>query len=321
MKKIILIFVVLSIIGVGMIITLYSPPVKKADNKKIMSTFNGIYEASGVEQLSDGRAIVIEDEKLSAIKNILTFKSKTKVLVNQLKVNDDKIILNDLEGITIDADDKLFAITSHSQSIKGKNNSHRSLLVRFSVINNTISDYKEVSIKDSLYQFVSRRMGINAINIEGLSFNEKKNKLLIGLRDPVVKGKSLILTLENPQAIFDEPAEEPEFSNQIIQLDLDGGGIRSLYYDHKIGGYLIVNEVKNRRGQLRSKIWLWSGESEDEAHMLIIPGMENIKNIEGITSIKILGKDRILIVADDGIKSALKGAHFAIIKYSNLIIK
>jgi len=321
MKKLILTFIALIIIGIGLIIMLYNPPQTKADNKKIMSAFDGIYEASGAEQLSDGRVVIIEDEKSSAIKNILTFESGNRVLFNQLVPDKTKIALNDLEGIAIDANDYLYVITSHSRSTKGKNKINRSLLARFSVKNNTISDYKEVSIKDSLHQFINRRMGINAINIEGLSFNDKKNKLLIGLREPVVKGKSLILYLDNPYEIFDEQDVEPEFSNQIVQLDLKGGGIRSLYYDKKIGGYLIVNEVKNRRGQLRSKVWLWSGVPEDEAHMLIIPGMENIKNIEGITSIKVKDKDRILIVADDGQKRSLKGSHFAIIKYSDLIIQ
>jgi len=325
MKKLILAFIALILIGIGLIIMLYNPPQTKADNKKTMSAFDGIYEASGAEHLSDGRVLIIEDEKSSAIKNILTFQSTNRVLVNQLVPDTNKIktkiVLNDLEGIAVDANDYLYVITSHSQNAKGKNKNNRSLLARFSVKNNTISDYKEISIKESLHQFINRRMGINAINIEGLSFNDKKNKLLIGLREPVVRGKSLILYLDNPYEIFDEQDAEPEFSNQIVQLDLKGGGIRSLYHDQKIGGYLIVNEVKNRRGQLRSKVWLWSGVPEDEPHMLIIPGMENIKNIEGITSIKVKDKDRILIVADDGQKRSLKGSHFSIIKYSDLIIE
>ena len=91
MKKLIVTFIALIIIGIGLIIMLYNPPQIKADNKKIMSAFVGIYEASGAEQLSDGRVVIIEDEKSSAIKNILTFESSNRVVVNQLVPDQSKI--------------------------------------------------------------------------------------------------------------------------------------------------------------------------------------------------------------------------------------
>lgn len=293
----------------------------KSDNKLLMRRFNGIYEASGVQSIPDGRVIIIEDEKSSAISHILTIAPNLTVKETPLQFDDKlkKIAakLSDLEGLAADKGGNLFAVTSHSKSKKGKLARKRERLVRFSIKENKITDY---TVYKNLGAFIRRKLGVNAINIEAISFNATGNKLLIGFREPIVEGMSLIAVLENPNRIFDHD-EDAIFSDQIFKLDLGGGGIRALNFDKKLNGYFIVNETKNKNGKLRSVLWFWDGHTSNTPRRIKIPNWGNIKNIEGITSVNIEGKPHLFIVSDDGKLNKEKGAHYDVLSYEQISIE
>ncbi len=292
----------------------------KTKNKNVMIRFKNIYEASGVQQIADGRVVIIEDEKARAISHVLTLVSDDTLQEDPLRFGHQtkkiKTKLNDLEGIAVDANDNLFAITSHSRSVKGKLKHSRERLARFKIKGNLITDFEGF---DTLGNSIRQRIGIGAINIEAISFDATGKKLLIGLREPLFEGKSLIVVLENPNAIFDHH-EEPQISSKIFQLDLNGGGIRAMDYNQKLGGFLLVNEITNAKGKIRSRFWFWNGNAADKPREVTIYGMENIKNIEGITSISIGGEPRLLIVSDDGKIHKQKAAHYKVIRYDQLLI-
>ncbi|RTZ96598.1 MAG: hypothetical protein DSY90_10175 [Deltaproteobacteria bacterium] len=285
-----------------------------------MTRFKNIYEASGVQQMGDGRVVIIEDEKSRAISHVLTLKTEDILQENPLRFDQKsksiKTKLIDLEGIADDVNDNLFAITSYSPSIKGKLKQSRQRLVRFRIKENLISNFE---VFETLGNCIRKKIGVNRINIEAISFDENGKKLLIGLREPLFEGRSLIIVLENPNAIFDS-REEPKFSDKIFRLDLNSSGIRAMDFDKKLGGYLIVNEIKNSEGKLRSRFWFWPGNADDQPRKIAIDGMENIKNIEGITSMCGDGEPRILIVSDDGNIIKRKGAHYTLIRYDQLSI-
>ncbi len=65
----------------------------------------------------------------------------------------------------------------------------------------------------------------NGFNIEGLA-RTPNGKLLIGLRNPVVKGKALAVPLDNPDEVLLKGAP-PRFG-KIVPLSLGGNGIRSI---------------------------------------------------------------------------------------------
>lgn len=292
-----------------------------SDNHKLMRKFKNIYEASGVQSIADGRIIIIEDEKSHAIKHILALTSNDSFQEQVLQFDGQssrvKIQLSDLEGITIDGGGNLFAITSFSRSKKGKHTKKRERFVRFRIEGNLIADFKTV---DTLGAFIRHKLNVNEINIEAISFDAAHRKLLIGFREPIVNGKSLIVVLENPNEVFDLD-EEPIFSDKIIQLDLSGGGIRALYFDEKLNGYFIANEIKNAKGKFRSRFWFWDGALSNTPQKIKISGWKNIKNIEGITSVNIDGKPQILIVSDDGHKGNKKPAHYMFLQYDQLSLE
>jgi len=69
----------------------------------------------------------------------------------------------------------------------------------------------------------------DALNIEGLC--EKDGQLLIGLRNPILAGKALLLPLTNVKALLaGEAGTHAEFGEP-IELDLQGRGVRSIEYD------------------------------------------------------------------------------------------
>jgi hypothetical protein len=293
----------------------YAESTRKIHSNKGMKRFDTIMEASGVQSIADGRVLIIEDEQSDAITHVLTVVSEANILEGRLQ--SDRIAkFNDLEGVAIDSQGYLFAITSHSRSKKGKLKNSREQLVRFKVQGNRVTELQNFS---GMGKSIKRKLSTGELNIEALSFDATGKKLLIGFREPLFQEKSLIVVLENPNAIFDKN-EKPRFSEQILRFDLGGGGLRALDFFQKLNGYLLVNEVNNKKGKKRSMFWFWNGNILDAPRMVSIQGIKNLHNVEGITSVKIDGEPRILIVCDDGKIHKKKGSHFIVIHYEQLLI-
>ena len=95
--------------------------------------FENIYEPSGVQQLPDGRFIVVEDESSQPI-SLFTLGPDgdaeeqalwRRSLTGWLSSNRALGSLEDLEDISIDADGRIYAITSHSRKSGGKRDDQR----------------------------------------------------------------------------------------------------------------------------------------------------------------------------------------------------
>ena len=158
---------------------------------------------------------------------------------------------------------------------------------------------------------------ITTLNIEGIAFDKDKKHLLIGLRAPLKNGKSLILVVENPYEIFSKNIL-PKFASENIELNLDGGGIRAITYDQTLQAYLIANEVRNSKGKLRPQLWTWDGNPQHEAKKVPLPKMKGIKNIEGLSPVRVKTKNFLLLVCDDGERDKGKGAHYILLDYAHL---
>ncbi|MGB5717902.1 MAG: Pycsar system effector family protein [Gammaproteobacteria bacterium] len=323
---------ILMFLIVKLSIFLIAPPSGAADVKLAsgfgISKFDHIYEPSGVEQLPDGRLVIIEDEPSRALR-IASLKDDGSIVEN--RILDEFLIksfrrkLDDLEGVTVDNDGYAYAITSHSRTGKGKELRDREQLIRFRVEGNRLVEHDsyrglgEYIEKTGLLKQAARSKhnGKLDIDIEALSFDKDKEHLLIGFRDPQIDGKSVIAVLENPQGIF-ENDEKPRISDDFILLDLDGGGIRSLVYDPHLDGYLLSNEVAGDGKKMQSRIWFWDGDAGHDAQHVELPGLINMTNLEGITPVTVAGKSRILIISDDGNAQKKDPAHYLILDYMHL---
>jgi hypothetical protein len=158
---------------------------------------------------------------------------------------------------------------------------------------------------------------VNSINVEGLSSNRDRTNLLIGLREPVVAGASLVLTLINPAGMF-ERGERPQFASEVIRLPLEGGGIRDIVFVERLSGYLIANEIPQENGKLRACLWLWDGVAGHEARRLDFPGSGKLKNIEGISPVMVQNRAMLLLVCDDGDRQEGDAAHYRFVEYDQI---
>lgn len=293
-----------------------------ADNSTIsFQQFSDIYEPSGVVQLSDGRLLLVEDEKDSPF-SLLQLDEANNFhhlsLSNKVQSKDGtkiKIKLDDLEGITVGEEGWIYAITSHSRTAKGKRKKHRERLVRFRIVNNEIHSYQYLpSLTTALAKLLSKK-SIAKLNIEGLAYDAKNHSLLLGLRRPLINKSAIIIQLNNIDKLF-ESRDVSTLSANVITLDLQGKSIRSIDYDSVLRGYLIVaGSKKGRRDPF--KLWLWKN---NQLKSVKITDLDDIAYTEGVTSIKdVSGNEALLLVSDDGQKGEAAG-HYMILSYDRLQI-
>jgi len=296
--------------------------------------FDLIYEPSGVQQLPDGRFVVVEDEAVHPL-DVLSLQPDGQVtelpvyrssLFSWSSPNRVLKTLEDLEAVAVDERGLVYAITSHSRKENGKRDDKREQLARFGLEGEQVVDFRvlrglrkqiskqHVSLKDATKIRDVKDGG--GFNIEGLSFDAAKQNLLMGLRSPLAGSNAIIVVLENPRAVFDRD-EEPRISDRLIELDLAGGGIRAMCYDPHLGGFLIVS----RKPKKSFKLWLWSGDADESPQRLRIPGIKNLRQAEGVTPVRQDGRPAgVLIVSDDGMGLKRKPGHYIYLRYETLVI-
>ena len=296
-----------------------------------IENFEGIYEPSAVQQLADGRVLVVEDEASRAI-SVMSIGVDGRLVGDP--VTDLRLMrgfgrkLSDLEGLSADENDYIYAITSHSSNKEGKRRSEREQLLRFRIRgSNTgnISVFTELrealSAADGIQRAVEEaggaRIDFDELNIEGLAYHRATQHLLLGLRAPMAGDRSIVLTIENPRAVFEEQAT-PEFGDPVL-LELSGGGIRALSYDPVLETFLIVNEIDTPGDGRISQLWSWSGEPDSAPFAMSLPGIIDLNNIESIDSVSVHGEDRLLLTSDDGDASKGRRARYMMLRYDELV--
>ena len=112
-----------------------------------MGTLTGVYELSAVQQLPDGRVLVVEDEEHRAM-NILTISPEGSLVENKaanLRLTEGfERKLEDLEGLTADDKGFIYATSSHSLRKNGDRDANREQLIRFRVNGNIAGDISRV---------------------------------------------------------------------------------------------------------------------------------------------------------------------------------
>ena len=171
----------------------------------------GIYEPSAIQQLTDGRFLVVEDEKDHPL-SLVTIGadgsvSSTVLTATLLQVFSSFWKLDDLEGLAADRAGFVYAITSHSRDDDGDEKKSRERLARFRVEDERVVDPKVV---DGLKKALTTRHAVLAaaaqvrdvkagggLNIEALEVTPDQQRLLIGFRSPLRDGRALIASVEN----------------------------------------------------------------------------------------------------------------------------
>ena len=148
-------------------------------------------------------------------------------------------------------------------------------------------------------------VNFDELDIEGLAYDNRTHSILLGLRTPMAGKSSIIVPIVNSEAMFTSNAA-PVFGQPIF-LDLNGGGIRSLYFDPVLSMFVIANEINDAAGNKQAQIWTWSGNSKDKPVKIDTPELDQLKNIEAVDSITVNGTIKMVFMADEG--DAKKGIH------------
>jgi len=310
----------------------------RAAKKSVSVTrqFESVYEPSGAQLLPDGRLLIVEDEMIQSI-IVAAIRDDGCIAVQPLRRGFvlDWIVGNpilgktdDLEGVAIDGKGYIYAVTSHTKIISQSFDKSREKLVRFKVEGDRIVDPRETTeLRASILKqhkslfdtnlFKKKRQA--GFNIEGLSFDKEKSKLLIALRSPLIDGQAVIVVLNNPTAVFDQNAQA-EISEHLTLLDLDQGGIRGIVFDPHLNGFLILSRREDKKSK-SFKLWFWDGDVANQPRRIKFKGSGAIEHAEGITPVFVNGKARLLVVVDDGSSIKRAGGHYVLLNYEALKIE
>ena len=292
----------------------------------------GVFEPSGIQQLADGRFLVVEDEEKHALG--LLHISDGQVSHEALNapfwswLQGDFWKLDDLEGVTADRAGNIYAITSHSRDSNGDERKTRERLVRFRIEGDSVVDPRVVgTLKRELvaaHPELAASAGIRQVksegglNIEALEMSADQSRLLIGFRSPLVAGRAIIASIENPGAIFDAD-ERPRIGATLTTLDLGGNGIRGMSWVPSLAGYLVIAGPVARE-QVEFQLWFWPGGSADRPRRVSVAGLPGFEHAEGVSPAVIDGRQCIIIVSDDGSRDEERFARYLILQPDQLRI-
>ncbi|MEN6587348.1 MAG: DUF3616 domain-containing protein [Sulfuricella sp.] len=295
------------------------------NNILMFLTLTGIHEPSAIQQLPDGRFLVVEDEKQHPF-SLVRIGADGSISTAPLDrgapgADDDFRKLDDLEGITLDRSGHIYALTSHSRNSEGEEKKSRDKLVRFRIEGDRVVAPMVVrGLKPALvaaHPALAEAAGIRdvknegGLNIEALEITPDQQRLLIGLRSPLLDKRAIIAELENPAAIFDA-GEPPRVSATLTTLDLGGNGIRGMAYLPSLGGYLVISGPVARE-QVQFQLWFWSGRRGEPARSVSVSGLHGFEHAEGVSSAVIDGQQRIIIVSDDGSRDEGRFARYLLL--------
>jgi hypothetical protein len=292
----------------------------------------GLYEPSAIQQLADGRFLVVEDEKEHSF-SLVTISAGGDVKTTPLgpgwfQSGNPVWKLDDLEGLALDGLGYLYAVTSHSRDDDGNEKKSREKLLRFRIEGERVVGPVVVGgLKPALVaahpllaaaaQVADAKAG-GGLNIEALEITPDRQRLLIGFRSPLQGSLAIIASVENPGAVFEADAA-PQVSGTLQTLDLGGHGIRGMAYVAALDGYLVISGPASR-ADVAFGLWFWSGQPAAPARRVTVAGLSGFEHAEGVCPAVIDGEPRIVIVSDDGSRKEGRFARFVLLEPGQLQI-
>jgi hypothetical protein len=142
-------------------------------------------------------------------------------------------------------------------------------------------------------------VGDAALNIEGLAWDPRGSRLLLGLRAPVVDGSALVIALKlhDPRGPFS--AANLRIDGKTIRLPLGGAGVRSLEYDTDAKVFHVITGAGPNKEDREFHIVEWNGAAAPSSLPLIASFASSLKP-EGITRATLSGRPVNVVVFDTG---------------------
>ncbi|HEU4795692.1 MAG TPA: DUF3616 domain-containing protein [Pyrinomonadaceae bacterium] len=268
-----------------------------------MTAFSGgTFEASGVAHVPGTAGVLfVDDGRPNEIFWLPLGEDRKQA--GAIKTINIATSIIDLEGITSDG---MYFYVVGSQS-KGKGADQTGLArFTFDAANQRAAGTQAATgLKKFLADNVAELRGMEntkyndgGINVEGIAWDPQKQRLLLGLRSPVVEGHALVVPLKmrDPKAPLSFENLEVE-GNKAIRLPLGGAGIRSIEFDDTRKAFHLITGAGPNSEKMDFKLWEWSGNSESPTLREIDTFDRRLKP-EGITRVSKGAEDFIFIVFD-----------------------
>lgn len=292
----------------------------------------GLYEPSAIQQLPDGRFIVLEDEKQHpfSLIDIRLDGSIERVALEPgfFEADDAFWKLDDLEGVALDQTGFIYAVTSHSRTNEGEEKKSRSKLVRFRVegeraVDSTVVRDLKPALQAAHPVFAAAATvrdvkSDGGLNIEALEVDPDGRRLWLGFRSPLLDGRAILAGIENFAEMFEQGAS-PRIAGNLITLDLAGHGLRGMAWAPTLKGYLLVAGPVSKAATPFS-LWFWSGGANEPARRVDAPGVPDFAHAEGVCPAVLEGRSHIVVVSDDGDRTAGRCAGYLILDPEQLRI-
>ena len=268
-----------------------------------MTTFaGGTFEASGVAEVAGTNGALFVDDGRPGQVFWMNF-DETGKQVGPIKAIGLGVEIQDLEGATTDGT-HFYVVSSQS---KPKAVDKAGLVkFKFDAQNQKVEAVESISgLKSFLIENVAdlrERGDVKAkdggVNIEGIAWDPRRNRWLIGLRSPVIDGQALLipLKLRNAQGAFSIDNLEVADS-KAIRLPLGGVGIRGIEYDGRANLFRIISGSAEDQDQTDFGLWEWNGDEARPASREVNRFDRKLKP-EGVVRMTIGKRDLTLIVFD-----------------------
>jgi hypothetical protein len=247
----------------------------------------GTFEASGVVHIPGTNAVLfVDDGRDDAVFWMQLDESGRQQGPAQAITLGVRVV--DPEGITTDGS-WFYVIGSQSK----RNSADGAALVRFRFdsaarrVSNieTVSGLRSALLAQLPAIAAASGKKADGFNIEGLAWDKKSGRILLGLRSPVIDGQALVLPLPIdattpllPRALVVREAD-------VIRLPLGNAGIRSLEFDATRGAFRLITGSATAQDSQPFKLWQWSGESGTRAQLRSDSSFDARLKPEGVTSL------------------------------------
>lgn len=206
----------------------------------------GTFEASGVANVAGADGVLFVDDGRPGQVFWMSLDQSGEQ-VGQVKAIGLDAEIQDLEGATTDGTN--FYVVSSQSKPKAAD---KAGLVKFTFDTKTqkIEAVESINgLKSFLIEHVAelQEMGDvkakqGGVNIEGIAWDPRRNRLLLGLRSPVIDGQALLIPLRLRDARGTFSLDNLEVvDSKAIKLPLGGVGIRGIEYDGRANVFRIIS--------------------------------------------------------------------------------
>jgi pSer/pThr/pTyr-binding forkhead associated (FHA) protein len=266
----------------------------------------GLFEASGVVHVSGADGVLFVDDGRSGEALWMQLDASGKQ-VGEIKAIPLGVKVGDPEGITYGGA-YFYIVGSQADPAAGEKNT----LIRFAfdAANQRLQRPAEVitDLRGLLLKNVPELKGqgelpgtLGGLNIEGIAWDPIHERLLIGLRSPVVGGQALVVPLKlanplGPFAASNLQLAEP----RVIRLPLGGHGIRDLHYDSRLKSFLVLSGAPENVEKTDFKLWEWDGSSDQKVggDLREVMALDHRMKPEGLTRAVVNGREFVFLVGD-----------------------